>query len=481
MSSGYREDNWVTPGSGLGGSEDKAAQTRFYRENLLSPEELAGMYYNNDLAYRIVSGIVGESLKKEPILKNPGVSEDTVKRVKDRLDSLNWLELLFRAASFGRLFGDAFLFLGVPGEQSEPYSRDAGAPVSFLRVIDKRFMVPGERYLDTMEPNFMEPREYMIGYTRGGAYAPVIHETRLRRFVGVSVDDWERALNLGWNYSVLQRVYGALRDMGLTWNGVSALLAEVSIGVMKIGGLQDMIANRPKVAKERMELLKMRMGPNRLLVVDKDLEDYTRTETGALTGVSDLVESLMYRVGAAAEMPVTVLFGRSPAGMNATGDSDLENWYSAVGQYQTKVIAPAADWVLQSLVSGMGPDIPREGWVWEWEPLWTEKKATQIDNRQKTATTDSAYVSAGVYTGEQIAVLRSTKGMDADYSEIDVSAQSAILALASEGADGNDPTEPPIDPNKAPPSQEDPNPQAPPVQGSKKAPGYSLPVANPGA
>ena len=49
-----------------------------------------------------------------------------------------------------------------------------------------------------------------------------------------------------------------------------------------------------------------------------------------LSGVKDIVETTFATISAVSNVPQTVLFGRSPAGENATGDGDLENWYSYV-------------------------------------------------------------------------------------------------------------------------------------------------------
>lgn len=42
------------------------------------------------------------------------------------------------------------------------------------------------------------------------------------------------------------------------------------------------------------------------------------------TGLPDVYDRVMMDVAGAARTPVTKLFGRSPAGMNATGESDLK-------------------------------------------------------------------------------------------------------------------------------------------------------------
>ncbi|MFP3681974.1 DUF1073 domain-containing protein, partial [Pseudomonas sp. SIMBA_041] len=54
----------------------------------------------------------------------------------------------------------------------------------------------------------------------------------------------------------------------------------------------------------------------------------------------------MLDISGASEIPVTRLFGRSPAGMNATGESDLQNYYEVVQQQQESTLGPILDKLL---------------------------------------------------------------------------------------------------------------------------------------
>ena len=48
------------------------------------------------------------------------------------------------------------------------------------------------------------------------------------------------------------------------------------------------------------------------------------------TGLQEVYESMCLNLCGASHYPMTKLFGRSPAGMNATGESDLKNYYDYV-------------------------------------------------------------------------------------------------------------------------------------------------------
>lgn len=65
--------------------------------------------------------------------------------------------------------------------------------------------------------------------------------------------------------------------------------------------------------------------------------------------MSDIYDKFMLDVAGAAEMPVTKLFGRAPAGMNATGESDLQNYYDSIETKQEDDLRPVLEKLLPVL------------------------------------------------------------------------------------------------------------------------------------
>ena len=47
----------------------------------------------------------------------------------------------------------------------------------------------------------------------------------------------------------------------------------------------------------------------------------------SFTGFDHVTEAAQLNLSAKTHIPMTKLFGRSPAGMNATGESDLQNYF----------------------------------------------------------------------------------------------------------------------------------------------------------
>jgi hypothetical protein len=73
-------------------------------------------------------------------------------------------------------------------------------------------------------------------------------------------------------------------------------------------------------------------------LIDADGETFERKAT-PIEGLSDLLEQFALRLAAAIEVPVSLLMGQAPAGLNATGDTDVRWLYSRVKSRQNTELA----------------------------------------------------------------------------------------------------------------------------------------------
>jgi hypothetical protein len=79
----------------------------------------------------------------------------------------------------------------------------------------------------------------------------------------------------------------------------------------------------------------------------------------------------------AADIPATRLLGREPAGMNATGDSDIRNYYDRLQADQAMRVQPALARLDEVIIRSALGDRPEEIY-YTWKPLW------QMDEDQKS-------------------------------------------------------------------------------------------------
>ena len=117
----------------------------------------------------------------------------------------------------------------------------------------------------------------------------------------------------------------------------------------------------------------------------------TNTQFAQFSGLSDVYDSMCLDLAGASRIPVTKLFGRSPAGMNATGESDLQNYYDYVDTLREKSLRPILYKLLPIMAMSAWGMIP-EGLDIAFPPLWTPtaKEVAEIA-KAKAETITMAY------------------------------------------------------------------------------------------
>jgi hypothetical protein len=126
-------------------------------------------------------------------------------------------------------------------------------------------------------------------------------------------------------------------------------------------------------------------------------EDYIR-ETLQLGGVDAVLYIIMMLVSADTGYPITRLFGVSPAGMNATGESDMRNYYDKVRSRQQRVLKPMLLRLVEIIAKWQNLPEP----FIEFRPLkqmsekeQAELEKLQADKDQVIATTYKTYIDMG--------------------------------------------------------------------------------------
>jgi phage-related protein (TIGR01555 family) len=391
-------DSWQNVLSGLGSSRDKG-NARFARVcagPILDRTTLAEAYRSMWLVRRVVNAVPEDAVRRG---FGEGNEPDKLTEFM-RLNHARYAEgALLRACNLGRLMGGAGIYVGYANGGADLLSPPAaGAEVAFLEVFH-RFELQGvehSRVRDTSDPRHGQPDLWqVIGQNRTGL---TFHHTRMIRFPGQPrADEFEATTQTDrdWWDSILQSLWEDLIRYGMFWQGVSHLMQISSVGVLKIAGLIDMLASKnTEDAEARIDLLNESLSITRLMMLDaKHAEEYHR-EAVSFADVPGLLQELQLATAGAVGMPVTKLFGRAPAGMNATGESDLTNWYDTVDTWREMVLKPRAE----ALISACERRAVKIEWPALWEP--TERECAEV-RQIKVATADTLW-KMGVASEDEI-------------------------------------------------------------------------------
>ncbi len=419
-------DGWVNTLSGLGTSRDRRSNYQNIRSVEMPFQELDNLYNENWVARRIVELLPAQAFRKEP----SGPDEKEWKT----WHALNQHELypqgVFLQGLFeGRTFGGAVIIPGFkygaptdpapePGPQSEMYWLDV-VPWHMLTVDSKETDANSPRYHlpKTLRVTGQHPRNGLV-FSIDRA---VICEGVARAQPTVT-GNTVNGTQLPWQ-SVLQAVSETLRDYDVSWGSISNLLEEASVGVMKLQGLFKMLAEKDQsVAQARMATIAASKSMIRTLFLDADgNESFERTEV-SFAALPQLMQQINLRMAGGAGLPATKLFGQEPAGMNATGESDIRQFYDDVAEYRTRNAVK-----LERLMSwALGKPIELK-----WPSLWEQTDKECAETRFINAQADKIWcVDIGAINALDVAKSRADDGsfgIDVDINEIekDIAAQAA--------------------------------------------------------
>lgn len=412
---------WVNPSTGQGDPErDRSRQVQWGGGTPLLWPTLTSLFTYNDLARAIVLALPEWGLRHGWDLTLRGESAidalEVASDVESKMDELGAQRLELEAAAWGQLFGGGLLLIGAADGRSshEPLDVDNLQRIEWLRVAPAHnAWVVG--YVDSPghpthgQPELYDVRETLHAEAAGGTHR--YHASRVIRYPGPLTTDHEKQQRGGWDQSLLDYVVSKLTMSDGFWDHTYGMMQDGSQGVWKIKGLFNAVMNgRRDQIEARFAIADRARSLFKSMLLDADKEDFTYVHR-QFQGISDLLAQSAIRTAAAAQMPVTVLFGQSPAGLNATGESDIRLWYDRVESYQGQVLRPGTEKLVRLiLLSNEGPTggVEPKNWKTTYRSV---RKATPMEDgelRARMAQVDAAYIASGVYTAEEAAVNRFT-------------------------------------------------------------------------
>lgn len=424
-----RLDGWANLATGLGLARDKRTWATYLDVVILDDTALENLYVGNDLAARIIEAPIEHAMRDGYQINYSGDLDDVTdlqRSIEQERDRLAVDEYVESALCWGRLYGGGAVLLGVDDgslDTSVALDDSRCRDVRFLNDIERRDLNPRTYYTDPREPMYGKPEIYELNQTS------LVHESRLIETYGSRTPKRYRDKQRGWTLSVLQRVHDVIRDFDASFDAAANMVLDSSQAVLSQNGLIRSIGQLgASVIEGRMAAIDTYRASNRMIVLDREGEDFRYVERN-LGGLDPILDKFMLRVAAAAKMPVTVLFGQAPAGLNATGASDLENWYAEVGSYRQRIVKPILERIIRLIAISLGSTDP-ESWSVEFPSLWIEGPEALANRSKLVADRDVAYINAGVYEPEEVALARA-QGIDAEIV-IDEDARRRQLELDME-------------------------------------------------
>jgi phage-related protein (TIGR01555 family) len=409
-------DGWDNVLTGLGDMmRDAKENTTWKRSRRIGYRRLDNIYAQNSLAAKVID-IPAIDMTREWIelyQKNQGDAGEMEAAVEERMDELEVRQSMCKAIKWAYLYGGALLIMGIrdgSDDPSKPLNEDNIQDIVKLDVIDRFQTMPGPIVADVASPYFGLPEYYevfqygAIPVVRGKGQR--IHASRVIRFDGMDVPDRLRLETLGWAWSRMDRLMPEIRNFGSSVDYLVNLIKDANIDVFQIENLAKLLENgKSEDIKERFRLIAQCKSILGGVIIGMQ-EKYERRSV-ALAGLVELLREFKEGLSAAVDIPTTRFWGRSPAGMNATGESDIVNYYDGIHGQQEDVLRKRIRRILRLIeLEKNGPIGKKVGMKFAFCSLWQVDPKTKADIYLAQSTADTNYIKEGVVTPEEVALSR---------------------------------------------------------------------------
>lgn len=301
--------------------------------------------------------------------------------IENELKKLHIKDLFHKAVTTTGYMGGAFIFIDT-GEDDltlplaiNDLSAELkdGAKVKFV-VVDPVNVSPIEyNCIDPLRDDYMRPRMWQVLGKR-------VHASRLLTFV-----ENQPPMLLKPNYNFLgipqaQILWDYVMHFNQTRASTARLLEKISLLVVQTD-MDAVLSDEHGIElfDAKMEFLERYRNNDSVFVCDKESEGVMNVQT-TIAGCTDVVRQSLELIACINRTPAVKLLGISPSGFNATGESDLKNYYDYIASKQElyrEQIQTIINVIQLCEFGNIDPAI-----TFKFEPLNEENKASQAMTAQ---------------------------------------------------------------------------------------------------
>ena len=362
------------PASGAGTGMDKSSYFQFLPAWLNDTAMIENVTNQSWLAERFIDMPVDDMFAKPRVYVDDKFREEAIRLSIDKK--------IADTMKLARKYGTGLLWL-VTNEE------DSATPMNVKKirknnvvnciVLDRHDVSIVSTTRNIMSPNFGKPEIYNL---RVDGYGTVpVHHSRIYR-----VDGQESESSNGWKFYekewgvselalVMQEVFNDVSVVG----AITQLIQEASIPVHKVDGLSEIMC-RGKLPDEQdvndiMQQVSLNKSIYRTIFMDGE-DQFDRTSVN-FSNIPELMSQFEERFAMSSGVSTTRFLGKSPDGMNATGEGDQRNDSKSTRIRQTHTLDPFYKWIDPILARSAGTTVPS----YEFPPLFemSEKEVSDID------------------------------------------------------------------------------------------------------
>ena len=401
-----------------------AVQNSTFAEGL----SFMGYPYLSDLCqrseYRRPSEVLAKEMTRAWIkLQCTGEDDkaDKLREIDAELKRLKAQDVFRRAAELDGFFGRGQIYIDTgatdnPNELRLPLYVDANkiqrGALKRLTTVEPIWTYPNQyNSTDPLKPDFYRPSSWFV-------MGKEIHASRMMTFVSREVPDLLKPAYAFGGLSLSQLAKPYIDNWLRTRQSVSDLIHSFSVmglktnlsGILNGGAGEEMFS--------RAQLFNQARDNRSLMMIDKDTEEFFNVAV-PLGSLDHLQAQSQEHMSACTGIPLVVLLGITPSGLNASSEGEIEAYHKWVNSQQEAVLGPQLSKLLELVQINLYGEIdPEIGF--RWKPLWTESETDLANARKTESDTDCAYIDRGVLSPAEVRT-RLAADHDSPYASLDLS------------------------------------------------------------
>jgi len=375
----------------LGGADPMQASSS-YQQNPITRDrqQLEAAYNTNWIAGKVVDA-VADDMTRAGIEIQSGDKPDDIKKIYNEFLRLGINVAVNQNIKWGRLYGGSIAVMMIEGQKlDEPLDPARVGKKAFLglKVFDRWLLQPEWNLLIQNGPDAGLPQFYKVTYSPDqfgiipGQTMAVdtgklimagqsIHYSRVLRYVGVQLSLYQALSEWLWGKSVLERPWDRIKAFDAATTSGAALLRIAHLRTVGVEGMREILAAGGDIESNFVkywQYVSLLQSISGITLIDK--ADEFNAHSYTFTGIPEIIIAMGQQISGATGIPLTRLFGQAPAGLNATGDSDMRNYYDMINADQEARLRPHYYRLLEVIYpSVFGRPMP-EDMSFIFNPLW---------------------------------------------------------------------------------------------------------------
>ena len=412
------------------GSQSPLEATEYPLTRMTYDYALLNSLYRSNWVVQNVVGIIPDDMLREGFTVSGAISPQYQQALDRCLRQTQLYDRINEGMRWGRLYGGAAGLILIRGQEdlSKPLDLETILPGTFagLYIVDRwSGITPGmELVSDWTDPDFGLPKYYDINMADGSTVVSV-HHSRILRFVGRELPYLEKMAEMYWGESEVEALYADIVKHDNVAANMAALTFRANVDSMEVENLDQLFSVAPSAIQQRFwnmmqaqSVLKSNFG---MQLVNKG--DTVKNTQYTFTGLQEIYDSMCLDLSGASRIPVTKLFGRAPAGLNATGESDLQNYYDYVDTLRESKLRPILEKLLPIIAMSVWGGVPEELEI-QFPPLWTPTAKEVAEIAKAKAETIIAAFQANLL--DQATAQRELKKLAEETSMFDTISEETI-------------------------------------------------------